>query len=721
MISTDEFYLPPLVTAENNISAGNSAAPPRLTLMSQENSRFKKTTREKRLCAEVWNPLGGPSCLYIKAPFPMRRRLTVQFSLLCDLGSRVWIDYDSYDDGTLGAKGAPHGWKRSSECKIKKTGKFELFSITLDDCDFGNRINRADFRIVVKRPGNPSVKISDVTLRRENLPVEKRQIIFEEPPTPKCTVVVPVKDKLELTMQCLAHLSATASKFCRVILVNDNSAPLVSKMLRKIEGALLIENTQTLGFAKSCNLGAKFVTTEHVVFLDSDTIPNTGWIEPLLRALESDDQIGVAGSHLITPFSKVILHAGVAFNEVGMPYRLGFGNHSDNSYHTKNRRVAAVTRACLATSKRLFDHLNGFDEGYKSDLVGIDFCLRAAEGGLATQYCGDSRLYKYESISDAKLSLFDEVVSRQQFYTDWCAQKISSSALDIKNSRLHTQLQRQSSLVSQNLSSDLQTQPDALARRFKLENHLLPVGHYLTEKSLAVVVHVYYIDIFDRILEKLPQNHMQYALYVTTHFDLKQDVENSLLNAGVNCASLVCFENRGRDVLPFMKLLPILETEGFEFVLKLHTKKSPHRPDGEKWGQNLVAGLIGGTNLQAGLQQLLSDPELGLLAPEGSLHSYLKGNVINQPLIDLLLNQLECDPSNIRDPRFSAGSMFFARINALIVMLNLKIADSQFEPEPLACDGSIAHAIERIFGAAPHISGYTIADLGVIKTQACLD
>ena len=298
--------------------------------------------------------------LHIKVPFPIQHKLTVEFSLLCDLHSRVWIDYDSHDDGILKTKGTPPVRKRSSKYKLKSTGKLERISITLDDCDFGKRINGPDFRIFVKRPGNPSMIISDVMLRRDNLEIEERQIIFEKPPTPKCTVVIPVKDRLELTMQCLTHLSATASKFCNVILVNDNSAPLVSKRLREVEGALLIENTQTLGFSQSCNLGAKFVTTEHIVFLDSDTIPNAGWIEALLRNLESDDHIGVAGCQLISPFSKTIQHAGVAFDEVGMPYRLGFGSHSDDSYHTKTRKVGCrdTSMPCdvetpIRSSKRL--------------------------------------------------------------------------------------------------------------------------------------------------------------------------------------------------------------------------------------------------------------------------------------------------------------------------------------------------------------------------------
>ena len=89
----------------------------------------------------------------------------------------------------------------------------------------------------------------------------------------------------------------------------------------------------------------------------------------------------------------------------------------------------------------------------------------------------------------------------------------------------------------------------------------------------------------------------------------------------------------------------------------------------------------------------------------------MEGDHLNQPLMDLLLNQLEYDRSRIRDHKFPAGNMFLARVSALKVMSTLAIADSQFKSEPLAVDGTIAHAIERVFGVAPQISGYTIAEV----------
>src|SRR6185437_11945719 len=49
-------------------------------------------------------------------------------------------------------------------------------------------------------------------------------------------------------------------------------------------------------------------------------------------------------------------------------------------------------------------------------------------------------------------------------------------------------------------------------------------------------------------------------------------------------------ENRGRDILPFLRAMA--ETEDFEIGLKLHTKKSPQREDGAGWRAELLESLL---------------------------------------------------------------------------------------------------------------------------------
>ena len=49
---------------------------------------------------------------------------------------------------------------------------------------------------------------------------------------------------------------------------------------------------------------------------------------------------------------------------------------------------------------------------------------------------------------------------------------------------------------------------------------------------------------------------------------------------------------------------------------------------------------------------------------------------------------------------FIAGSMFFARIQAILPLLNLALPSSEFEEEKSQTDGTLAHAIERSFAVS---------------------
>ena len=55
---------------------------------------------------------------------------------------------------------------------------------------------------------------------------------------------------------------------------------------------------------------------------------------------------------------------------------------------------------------------------------------------------------------------------------------------------------------------------------------------------------------------------------------------------------------------------------------------------------------------------------------------------------------------DIRELNFAAGTMFFARVDALKPLLSLGLTDDDFDIESGQVDGTIAHAIERIISVS---------------------
>ena len=53
----------------------------------------------------------------------------------------------------------------------------------------------------------------------------------------------------------------------------------------------MLTNPENLGFVQSCNRGAREASGEVVVFLNNDTLPEPGWLSPLLASLR-DPRVG---------------------------------------------------------------------------------------------------------------------------------------------------------------------------------------------------------------------------------------------------------------------------------------------------------------------------------------------------------------------------------------------------------------------------------------------
>jgi lipopolysaccharide biosynthesis protein len=150
-------------------------------------------------------------------------------------------------------------------------------------------------------------------------------------------------------------------------------------------------------------------------------------------------------------------------------------------------------------------------------------------------------------------------------------------------------------------------------------------------------------------------------------------------------------------VLPFFKIIPDVIEEGFEVFLKLHTKKSTHRQDGKRWLNDILGKLVSQENAKRIMQTFASDPDVGIVGPEGHIVPMTTYWGSNQKRVLGLSARLGVDKEKLMSAPFVAGTMFYGRISALKPMLNLAISDKDFEPESGQIDGTMAHAIERIF------------------------
>ena len=97
-------------------------------------------------------------------------------------------------------------------------------------------------------------------------------------PAAEATVVVPVRDRPRQLRRCLTAIGKAAP----VIVVDDGSEdPAAIAEVCRVSGASLIRLTESRGPSGARNAALPMVKTELIAFVDSDTIPQPGWLRVL--------------------------------------------------------------------------------------------------------------------------------------------------------------------------------------------------------------------------------------------------------------------------------------------------------------------------------------------------------------------------------------------------------------------------------------------------------
>ncbi|MGV6838588.1 MAG: rhamnan synthesis F family protein [Planktomarina sp.] len=227
-------------------------------------------------------------------------------------------------------------------------------------------------------------------------------------------------------------------------------------------------------------------------------------------------------------------------------------------------------------------------------------------------------------------------------------------------------------------------------------------------KPLGVFIHAFYEDLLPSMLDKLENLPREAHIYISTDTEEKRaKIRRFLTQSKFRTAEVRVFENRGRDIYP--KFFGFQDVYGqHDIVLHLHTKRSLHSSSLKDWGNFCQSILIGSKDRMANIvQSLENNPQLQMLcpvpiAPIMPALQWLR----NFRIAEKVASKLHIDiPSKNARLLFPAGSMFWAKSDALKPILDLKFTPEDFPMEGGQEDGTTAHAIERLMGAVILQSG----------------
>jgi hypothetical protein len=233
--------------------------------------------------------------------------------------------------------------------------------------------------------------------------------------------------------------------------------------------------------------------------------------------------------------------------------------------------------------------------------------------------------------------------------------------------------------------------------------------------TTAIVVHIYNWDVWQPIAARLQQLPGGYQLYLTLSPEIDAERREQLTQA-LPTAKIRPYPNQGMDILPFLRLIPELIKQGYQQVLKLHTKKG-QADFGLPWGQALIDGLIGDAESLRLVEQAFSQhPSLTLAGPAAFYLSGQKLMLGNQLALESLSQTLLQQPLPQADWGFFAGSMFWTRPQHWQTLADWAGANPSAFDGDYQQDGLLVHAIERFFGLACSAQGQVVGLLHPAQT-----
>jgi GT2 family glycosyltransferase len=167
-----------------------------------------------------------------------------------------------------------------------------------------------------------------------------------------------------------------------LIVVDNGSTDGTRAHLRdSLEGALVIESLQNLGFGMGNNLAAMHARGEFLCLLNSDAIVPADWLEPLLARF-ADSRVGAVVPLYVFP-DGTLQEAGSVVEADGRVIALGVRGDSNDPAWRFARTITYGSAACMLIRRSVFQALGGFDPVYGTAYYeDVDLAFRLATLGL---------------------------------------------------------------------------------------------------------------------------------------------------------------------------------------------------------------------------------------------------------------------------------------------------------------------------------------------------
>ncbi|MDA9867891.1 glycosyltransferase family 2 protein [Synechococcus sp. AH-224-I15] len=238
---------------------------------------------------------------------------------------------------------------------------------------------------------------------------------------PFVSIIIPTKNALSFIKTSLDSIyDITTYPNYEVICVDTGTDDAETiDYLEKSRSTVIRFVKPKFNFSAACNFGARNANGDILIFLNNDIeILDHDWIDRLVLPLQQSKN-GISGPLLVYP-NNTVQHAGVVIGPRGTAdHAMRYFPCTSDGYAgslSSSREVSAVTGACLAIKRNIFNECRGFDELYHTHYQDVDLCLKAISLSLNVIYVASTKIIHHESITRGG---YYDMLDRMLFIDTW--------------------------------------------------------------------------------------------------------------------------------------------------------------------------------------------------------------------------------------------------------------------------------------------------------------
>ena len=227
---------------------------------------------------------------------------------------------------------------------------------------------------------------------------------------PKVFIIILNWNGKEVLRECLESIEKIDYPNYEVIVVDNGSTDGSQKMIKeKFPYVHLIENDKNEGVAEGQNIGIRYALekkTDYVFITNNDTTLDKNILKELLKVIEGDDKIGIAGPivYWANDPERIQFSGGMINWKKGQGHLLEAGKIDKGQHSVKNVDYVGL----VFISSDMLKEVGFYNSNYFAYWEDAELCTRVKKAGYKVVCVSNAKVWHKGSYTTKKISGFFE-------------------------------------------------------------------------------------------------------------------------------------------------------------------------------------------------------------------------------------------------------------------------------------------------------------------------